>query len=333
MKDDKLSNMFSLMELLCRPQGCSVREAMKELHCASRTFYRTLNTFDELHIPYDKKPDFDGPTNSQRYFIDQKYQGKFGAKILRLSTAEYFLLKYLLRKDTLLQNTTMMPVVDSMRQKLNSLTFCDTKGSDAAIYISDRHKRNYDRVQQEIFCKIMESLERHVQLSVKYKGAPDINNKRTESEFQLNPYTFLDHNGALYVIGARNESEAPRIFSLDRFSRASIPVPEVYYDIPEGFSPAEYLADTFGIYTGEEPQRVKLLFKWHTWTAIADRTWGKDQNFTRTADGSFLLEFTARGGYELESWIRSFGDGVKVLAPESLRQKIKDSLKAAYEQY
>ena len=67
MKDDKLSNMFSLMELLCRPQGCSVREAMKELHCASRTFYRTLNTFDELHIPYDKKPDFDGPTNSQRY--------------------------------------------------------------------------------------------------------------------------------------------------------------------------------------------------------------------------------------------------------------------------
>ena len=129
MKDDKLSNMYTLLELLCRPNGCSVQEAIKRMDCKSKTFYRALKTFDQLYIPYEKKSDVDGPTNSQRYFIDQKYLGRFGARLLRLSTAEYFLLKYLLRKDTLLQNTTMMPVLDSMRQKLSRLTFCDTQAS------------------------------------------------------------------------------------------------------------------------------------------------------------------------------------------------------------
>ena len=241
MKDDKLSNMFSLLKLLCRPQGCSVREAMKELHCASKTFYRILKTFEELHIPFEKHSDVDGPTNSQRYLIEEKYLGKFGAKILRFSTAEYFLLKYLLRKDTLLHGSTMMPVVDSMREKLDNLTFSDTKGSSAAIYVSDKHRRHYDKIQQDIFSTIMEALERHVELKVTYTGAPDMYNRRTTREFLFHPYTFLDHNGAFYVVGTWKGYGNPCVFSLDRFSSAAIAHQRKAMRFPKTFPPRHTL--------------------------------------------------------------------------------------------
>ena len=96
--------------------------------------------------------------------------------------------------------------------------------------------------------------------------------------------------------------ESLRLFAGQVFLRRHC-APKESYEIPEDFSPSAYLADAFGVFTGEEPQRVRLLFKWHTWTAIADRTWGIDQNFTRLEDGSFLLEFTAR---EATSWSRGY---------------------------
>lgn len=333
MKDDKLANLFKAMDLLCRKNGCSIKEASEKLNIDRRTFYRILKTCDALNIPYDKKDDVDGPTNSQRYFIDEKYFSDNSSKLLRLSQTEYFMLKYLLSKDTLLQNSGMMPVLDSMRNKLNVLTFCDTRGSERSIYVMDKHRRNYDQMQTDIFAAIMKAVTDHVQLTVTYTSAPDINNKRETKTFELCPYTFVDYNGAFYVIGKNPEYDFVTTYSLDRFSEVKENKNVPSFTVPEDFSPSRLFKDSFGLYNSDETIRLKLLFKWNTWTAITNRNWGRDQLLSKNKDGSFTLEFTSIPGYELESWIRSFGSDVKVIEPAELKEKIMSDFKEALAQY
>lgn len=332
MKDDKLYNVFRTIEMLARPNGATPREVSDALGFDRHTFYSMLKTLDAINIPYDKKSDIDGPTNSMRYFVREEFLSSAGPKLLRMSPSEFFVLKYLLRKDSLLKDSSMSSVVESLQQKLARLTFSDTKGSAPAIYVTDNHRRHYDSVRQEIFSRIIEAIEKRTVINVTYTSAPDMYNKRETKSYELEPYTFLDHNGAFYVLAKKPEYEEVRTFSLDRFSAVELMTGK-YFDLPPNFSPAKYLEGAFGIYNGGESVRVKLRFVWHTWTAIADRTWGIDQKFERCEDGSFLLEFTSTEGFELVSWILSFGDGVEVLAPESLRNDIRDRIQNASAKY
>jgi predicted DNA-binding transcriptional regulator YafY len=105
------------------------------------------------------------------------------------------------------------------------------------------------------------------------------------------------------------------------------------FDIPDDFSPSALFETSFGLFNSEDSIRVRLRFKWNTWTAITNRTWGSDQKMTKNSDGSFTLEFTSIPGYELESWIRSFGSDVMVLDPPELREKIIGDFREALAQY
>jgi predicted DNA-binding transcriptional regulator YafY len=61
--------------------------------------------------------------------------------------------------------------------------------------------------------------------------------------------------------------------------------------------------------------------------------WHRSQRLTELPDGGLELTVTVAGIVEIRPWILSWGDGVEVLEPESLRVSVAEAVRAAAAQY
>jgi predicted DNA-binding transcriptional regulator YafY len=55
---------------------------------------------------------------------------------------------------------------------------------------------------------------------------------------------------------------------------------------------------------------------------IEEHRWRPDQEIKKHKDGSITFRTRVRGTLEVRRWIMSWGEGVRVLEPESLRKEI-----------
>jgi len=85
---------------------------------------------------------------------------------------------------------------------------------------------------------------------------------------------------------------------------------------------------TFGIMEFEEPFRAVLQFAPQTALYVKEREWSRDQAIEIHPDGGLTLTLTAQSRPELLKWILSFGLDVKILAPDWLRQRLREEIAA-----
>jgi len=72
--------------------------------------------------------------------------------------------------------------------------------------------------------------------------------------------------------------------------------------------------------------KVRLLFEPKLEVYIKERQWHPSQVFETRADGRVEMRLETSGRKELVRWILSWMPDVKVLAPKSLRDRIKEKL-------
>lgn len=95
----------------------------------------------------------------------------------------------------------------------------------------------------------------------------------------------------------------------------------------------EYFGESYGIFSGKATQRAKLKFTPERARWVSTETWHKHQEASFNKDGSYLLEFDYNQDPELIMDILKHGSGVEVLAPASLRKRIKDELSKTLKNY
>jgi predicted DNA-binding transcriptional regulator YafY len=86
----------------------------------------------------------------------------------------------------------------------------------------------------------------------------------------------------------------------------------------------EALGPGYGIFSGRDLQTAKLRFTPQRARWVAQETWHPKQHGHFASDGSWLLDFPYADHRELIMDILKFGADVEVLAPASLRQRVKD---------
>ncbi|NCD09348.1 MAG: WYL domain-containing protein [Negativicutes bacterium] len=89
----------------------------------------------------------------------------------------------------------------------------------------------------------------------------------------------------------------------------------------------------FGLSRQTTPFEVKAQFYGGGANYVRERTWSKDDRFEDGGDGSVILNFTAQSELEVIKWILGFGTDARLLAPESLRLRVKDELRQALNFY
>ena len=67
---------------------------------------------------------------------------------------------------------------------------------------------------------------------------------------------------------------------------------------------------------------VELLFDKATAAWVRDRIWHPSQQITQLKDGRLRMALTVADTRELLGWILSFGNGVRVVGPDSLRAAV-----------
>jgi predicted DNA-binding transcriptional regulator YafY len=83
----------------------------------------------------------------------------------------------------------------------------------------------------------------------------------------------------------------------------------------------------------EEPFQAMLAFTAKTSLYVKEREWSRDQRLEIRPDGGLTLTLTAQSRPELLKWILSFGREAKILAPDWLRQAVREEIAALAELY
>jgi predicted DNA-binding transcriptional regulator YafY len=93
--------------------------------------------------------------------------------------------------------------------------------------------------------------------------------------------------------------------------------------MPLGFDLEEYVGNALMVMRGA-PLEVRLRFDRKVAPWVGDRTWHPSQKIERTQGGAVVMTLQVADTSELVGWILSFGGGVRVLSPQSLRDRMHE---------
>lgn len=146
---------------------------------------------------------------------------------------------------------------------------------------------------------------------------------------EVSPYRLWYTNGALYLIGYCHLRKDVRMFAVERIK--SVTLTDHPFQIPLDFDIEDYVKDAIGIMRGQ-PIKVELRFNTPTAAWVKDRIWHPTQTLSPHKHGELTMTLTVADNRELVGWILSFGSGVRVIQPASLREAVRQEAKAIADQ-
>jgi len=95
----------------------------------------------------------------------------------------------------------------------------------------------------------------------------------------------------------------------------------------------ENFSESYGIFSGKATQKAKLRFTPERARWVSGETWHGQQISSYDQNGNYILEFDYNQDPELVMEILKHGSSVEVIAPSSLRKRVKTELGKALELY
>ncbi len=132
-----------------------------------------------------------------------------------------------------------------------------------------------------------------------------------------------------YLIAQDLGKAAARTFVLSRMEKAKDT--GVRFVRPAGFSPARFLAHSFGITAGQKPQRIRVRFTPAVARLIRERDWHPTQKLRELPGGGVELELRVGIAPELEQWLLGWGGQARVMEPAHLRATLRECARQAWE--
>ena len=157
-----------------------------------------------------------------------------------------------------------------------------------------------------------------------YTASRDTTNRR-----EVDPYRLRYIDGALYVIGHCHRRREVRMFAVDRIR--ALTITDRPCQMPLGFDVDAYVQDALVVMRGK-PIGVELLFDRSTSAWVKDRQWHPSQQTTMGKDGRLSMTLRVADTRELVGWILHFGSGVRVIQPESLRDKVREEARKIFQE-
>jgi len=168
---------------------------------------------------------------------------------------------------------------------------------------------------------ILNAILEHNAIEIEYQK------KGQEAEIKvISPYVLKQVDGHWYLIGFDNlKTSLTKNYSLDKI--LSVKVSKEDYYIDDSFDASQFFKYSFGIYHNynAKPQKIKLEFKDPYIHQIMNYPLSPYQTHSLSKDGKKLtVNLELYDSFEIVSEILKYGASVKVLAPASLANKIKE---------
>ena len=132
---------------------------------------------------------------------------------------------------------------------------------------------------------------------------------------------------ALYLIGWDETRDGLRTFKIERIRELSLTGDR--FEPPTRGAIEATLAAAWDIIADQEPTEVTLRFGSAVAARVAETHWHPTETREPGPDGTLMWRATVAGTIEIRLWILSWGADVEVLAPETLRRSVAETLEAA----
>lgn len=151
--------------------------------------------------------------------------------------------------------------------------------------------------------------------------------------YPFSPYLLKEYNRRWFLIAYNHERDRLEKLALDRILdlRKSI---QPFFQLP-GFNPQNYFRDIVGVTLPEEGQAEEVLLRVSVKQApyLDTKPLHASQELLEKSEEGWLFRLSLIPNYELESQLLSLGERVEVLAPEGLRRRIRERVRAMGERY
>jgi proteasome accessory factor B len=138
-------------------------------------------------------------------------------------------------------------------------------------------------------------------------------------EMELHAYHMVYVHNAWHVIGKTDRGEI-RTFKLSHISQLRLL--DKFFVKDKSFNIHDYLGRAWAAEPEGQIYEVKLEFQPEISRSVAEVEWHKTQVVTFDPNGSAIVEFRIDGLNEIIPWVLSYGDKIKVVGPNVLRQEI-----------
>jgi len=313
-RNDQVTRQWMLLKTLERPGGATLAELASSLPadyaCHPRTIRRDLEALAARFPVYTERAD-----GQVKWKL---IEGFSRVPALQFSTTE--LMALLFSRDLLkpLEGTMIKDSLDSALSKAGSALpgAADEYLQNLRDYFAvglGPHKRY--REHRETLERLARAITRNRTVEMRYYTAGrDSTNRR-----KVDPYRLWYAAGSLYLIGYCHVRRDVRTFAVDRIR--SLTITNHPCQLPLNFDLEAYVQDALVVMRGEQIE-VELLFDRKTTAWARDRIWHPSQVAVIGKDGCLNLVLHVADTPELAGWILSFGPGVRVIRPETLREKI-----------
>lgn len=173
---------------------------------------------------------------------------------------------------------------------------------------------------ETVLSAVREALKSMSRLRFRYEGGSTPGRVR-----EVAPFGLL-FGRANYLVAQEDAESGPRNWRLDRVH--DVEVLAAPAAIPAGFSLQDYADESFGIYHDAVEDVVLAVTPEGAEDALRWR-FHANQAVEALADGSVVVRFRASGMRELAWHLFTWGDKVRVVAPETLRRTLLAELETA----
>ncbi len=147
------------------------------------------------------------------------------------------------------------------------------------------------RIDPELWGRMAGFVERRENIHARYQTFDG-----RESTYSLQPYHLLAYHGNWYLLAHNEEKVRMATFALSRFRQ--VEGTGATFQRVQDFDARAYAREAFGITSGENLMRVRLLFEPKLAVYLMERDWHPSQTFTRRPDGRVEMRLETSGRQE-----------------------------------
>lgn len=154
-------------------------------------------------------------------------------------------------------------------------------------------------------------------------------------EFVFHIWWLKEFRNRWFAVGVRDQRPDIQHLALDRMLDVA-PAPDLDYRTNPGHRPDTFYRDAIGVTVSPtlRPLSVQIRFPPEQAPYVETKPLHPSQTIlARDPDGGMIIGLRVQHNYELERDLLAFGDGLEVLSPSSLRNRIARRLQKAVRQY
>ncbi len=313
-RNDQVTRQWLLLQALEKPGGATIEELQRSLPedyaCHARTIRRDLQALEARFPLYTDRAD-----GQVRWKL---VEGFSRVPSVQFSATELMALVFSRELMKPLEGTAIKESFDSALAKASTALpqpaedYVQNLRSWFSVGLGP-HKQY--REHRETVEQLAHAISKHRTVEMRYYSASrDLTSRR-----KVDPYHLWYAAGALYLIGHCHLRRELRMFAVDRIR--SLTVTNHPCQMPLGFDVEQYVQNALVVIPGK-PIEVELRFDRKTSAWAKDRIWHPSQKATLGKDGCLNLVLRVAETPELAGWVLSFGAGIRVRRPDSLREHV-----------